>query len=247
MADPADYLVAAAVTQMRAADNSALETLDDLKNAVEKNFPAYLEGERLNYLARMLESYGFITVTTDEYAGDYITPLSGWGVSYRLNKIKEADPKHGIIFALDRGYTLIERAFSNEKFWSDLDAKIASQGDTKFETILDNPEEIPASDRIVSLSHNQFKEIDEGTAELLEALERDNGIPENPGLKERLVGQINAGRELLRAGEFQLAIFQATMLSGLKEVSDRYGDHVIGAAASALMTLILHVLEIPGF
>ncbi|HEX9806985.1 MAG TPA: hypothetical protein VGA34_08830, partial [Alteraurantiacibacter sp.] len=83
--------------------------------------------------------------------------------------------------------------------------------------------------------------------ELLDELERDNGIPDHPGLKERLAGQIRAGRELLRAGEFQLDIFRSTMLSGLAELKDRYGDHAIGAAASALLTLILHVLGLPGF
>lgn len=106
---------------------------------------------------------------------------------------------------------------------------------------------IPAADRIVTLADNQFKEIDEPTEQLLEQLDHDNGIPDHPGLKERLTGQIRAGRELLKAGEFQLGIFQATMLAGLAELKDRYGDHAIGAAASALLSVILHVLGLPGF
>ena len=106
---------------------------------------------------------------------------------------------------------------------------------------------VPAADRMVSLSHNQFKEIDEPTGLFLDDLDRDNGIPDHPGLKDRLAGQIRAGRELLRAGEFQLDIFRATMLVGLGELKERYGDHAIGVSASALMTLILHILGLPGF
>jgi hypothetical protein len=141
----------------------------------------------------------------------------------------------------------LKLAYDNPDFWNDLDAEIASEPETPDAAELAISQEVPASDRLVSLSHNQFKEIDEPTGELLDELERDNGIPDHPGLKERLAGQIRAGRELLRAGEFQLDIFRSTMLSGLAELKDRYGDHAIGAAASALLTLILHVLGLPGF
>jgi hypothetical protein len=246
VARPTDYLVAAAVSRMRNADNSALETLEDLKVAMEAEYDVGLVPERLEYLGRQLERNGFIRVINDTYAGDYITPLSGWGVSYRLNKIKEAEPSNGITYALDRGVGLLNRAFSNKSFWEDLDQEIAN---TPVEIADDAAvgDLAPSADGFVSLSHNQFKEIDEPTAHLLDELERDNGIPDHPGLKERLVGQIKAGRELLRSGEFQLGIFKDTMLSGLKEVNERYGDHAIGAASSALLTLILHVLGLPGF
>lgn len=244
MAKPSDYLVASAVSLMRQADNSSLETLEDIKKIVEAQFPAHLDEARLKFLARELERYGFIAITSDKYAGDYITPSTGWSVGYRLNKLKEAQDDHGLLYALDGGNRLLNLAFQSGEYWGDLDQEIQ---DTP--QVLAEPEvkAIPASDRIVSLSHNQFKEIDEPTGELLEQLEKDNGIPDHPGLKERLAGQISAGRELLRSGEFQLDIFKATMVAGLSELKDRYGDHAIGAAASALLTLILHVLGLPGF
>lgn len=244
MANPVDYLVASAITLMRQADNSSLKTVDDLKTLVEGRYRANLDGPRLQFLAKQLERLGFIGITRDRYAGEYITPASGWGVSNRLTKLADADPDHGLLYVLDGGERLLDRAFDNAEFWGDLDREIEQSPDTD-EAL--NTDGIPAADRMVSLTHNQFKEIDEPTGELLEQLEKDNGIPDNPGLKERLVGQVRAGRELLRAGEFHLDAFKSTMVSGLQEVQARYGDHAIGAAASALLTLILHVLGLPGF
>ena len=247
MARPVDYLIASAVSLMRSADNSKFETVADLKAAVEEHYPVHLDETRLFYLAKSLERFGFVQITSDQYAGDYITPTTGWGVSYRLNKLREANPDHGLLYVLNGGERLLRLAFGNASFWGDLDAEIAS-GPIDAEALDSAPQvEVPASDRLVSLSHNQFKEIDEPTGTLLEELDRDNGIPDYPGLKERLVGQIRAGRELLRAGEFQLDMFRSTMVAGLAEIKERYGDHVIGAAASAILTVILHVLGLPGF
>lgn len=244
MAKASDYLIAAAVSQMRQADNSGLETLDDIKQLVELTYPAALTPARLNFLARMMESHGFIAVTSDKYAGNYITPATGWSISYRLNKLKETGTDNGLLYVIDGGQRLLSLALGNPEFWNDLDQEIENaptENSAQVEIL------VPAADRLVSLSHNQFKEIDEPTGALLEELERDNGIPDHPGLKERLTGQIKAGRELLRAGEFQLDIFRATMLAGLSELKERYADHAIGAAASALLTVILHLLGLPGF
>lgn len=247
MAQPTDYLLGAAVSLMRSADNSALATIDDLKAKMEGEFNVHLDETRLDFLSKRLEKYGFIDITNDQYAGSYITPLSGWGVSSRINRFREANKLEGFIYVLDSGSRLMQRAFENKTFWADLDAEIESPSEDN--AIEDEPIEdtVPTADGFVSLSHNQFKEIDEPTGELLEELDRDNGIPDQPGLKERLAGQIRAGRELLRAGEFALSTFKATMLSGLEELKNRYGDHAIGAGASALLTLILHILEMPGF
>jgi hypothetical protein len=247
MARPVDYLTASAVSLMRNADNSRFETVEDLKSAIEENYPAHLDDARLAYLTKALERFGFIQVTNDQYAGDYITPATGWGVSYRLNKLREVSPDHGLLYALSGGERLLNLAFQNAGFWGDLDAEIEAGPIEPEVPESEQDEEVPASDRSVSLTHNQFKEIDEPTGALLDDLDQDNGIPDHPGLKERLAGQIRAGRELLRAGEFQLGIFRATMLAGLEELKERYGDHAIGAASGALLTLILHILGLPGF
>lgn len=99
--------------------------------------------------------------------------------------------------------------------------------------------EIPASDRIVSLSHNQVEVAVRPVNELIDALEQDNGDPEQPGLRERLLGQIKAGRELIRAGEFRVYLLYEVLVRALSELIDRYKNPTIKALANALLGAVV--------
>lgn len=100
--------------------------------------------------------------------------------------------------------------------------------------------EIPASDRLVRPSHNEVAEIEHPAAELLEALERDNGDPDNLGFRERILGQIKAGRELIRAGEFRAYLLYQTLLAALGELISRYKNPAIVALANALLGVVVN-------
>jgi hypothetical protein len=103
---------------------------------------------------------------------------------------------------------------------------------------------IPASDRVVSLSHNQINETDAKVSELIEQLEEDNGVPENPGLRERLIGQLKAGRELVRAGEFRAYLLYEVLVKALNEIIEKYGNEAIKALANALLgAVVSRILE----
>jgi len=106
---------------------------------------------------------------------------------------------------------------------------------------------VPASDRIVTLAHNQTKEIEGPLEELVLALEADNGIPDRPGLKERLLGQVRAGRELIRVGTFKSYVLYVTLLSALNSLVEKYKGHAIGAVAATLVELLIkHVFGAEG-
>ena len=101
---------------------------------------------------------------------------------------------------------------------------------------------IPASDRIVTINHNQISETDRSVSELVDELESDNGDPEQPGLRERLLGQIKAGRELIRAGEFRAYLLYETLARALSELISRYKNPTIVALANALLGAIVSQL-----
>jgi hypothetical protein len=104
---------------------------------------------------------------------------------------------------------------------------------------------VPASDRIVTLQHNQISALEEPIQELVDQLEKDNGIPDNPGLKERLVGQIKAGRELIRSGNFRAYIFHVTIIRALGELIERYKGHAISMVAASLVDMLVqHILQV---
>ncbi len=99
--------------------------------------------------------------------------------------------------------------------------------------------QVPASDRIVRLDHNQIQAAVQPVTELIDALEQDNGDPEEPGLRERLLGQIRAGRELIRAGEFRAYLLYEVLVRALGELIKRYKNPTIAALANALLGAVV--------
>ncbi|GEM_PF-2000679 len=98
---------------------------------------------------------------------------------------------------------------------------------------------VPASDRIVRLDHNRAEAAVRPIDELLDALSEDNGNPDQPGLRERLIGQIKAGRELIRAGEFRAYLLYEVLVRALNELINRYKNPTITALANALLGAVV--------
>jgi len=98
---------------------------------------------------------------------------------------------------------------------------------------------LPASDRVVTLKHNQISELEEPIESLIIQLDADNGIPDEPGRKELLIGQIKAGRELLRAGTFKAYLLYATIIRALAELIEKYKDTAIAMVAASLVDLLV--------
>ncbi len=98
---------------------------------------------------------------------------------------------------------------------------------------------IPASDRIVQLNHNQVTELETPIAKVIDALQQDNGDAEQPGLRERLLGQVKAGRELITSGEFRAYLLYETLIRALGELISKYKNPTILALANALVSALL--------
>lgn len=102
---------------------------------------------------------------------------------------------------------------------------------------------VPASDRVVTLTDNQVKTIDTAASTLITEVEHVNGIDGDPSLKSRIVGQLKAGLELVRAGTLNAYLLHQTMMSVLGALIVKYKGHAIGEAARVLFALLIeHVL-----
>jgi hypothetical protein len=97
----------------------------------------------------------------------------------------------------------------------------------------------PASNRTVTFTDNQINELDELATGVIDAVAAQNQIDENPGLRELIVGQLKAGRELIRAGTFRLYVIEITLIETLKFLAKRYEREAIGGLAAALITALL--------
>ena len=103
---------------------------------------------------------------------------------------------------------------------------------------------IPASDRIVSLNHNQLAAVVQPIDDLVGALDADNGDPDQPGLREQILGEVRAGRELIRAGTFRSFLLYETLVRALGELIKRYSNPTIVALANALLgALVSEILQ----
>lgn len=105
--------------------------------------------------------------------------------------------------------------------------------------LIDERTQAPAADRIVTFSDNQVEELDQQSSELIQAVEEKNQIDGEPGLRELIVGQLKAGRELIRAGSFRLFFLQLTLIETLEFLAKRYEKEAIGGLAAALIAALL--------
>jgi hypothetical protein len=102
---------------------------------------------------------------------------------------------------------------------------------------------VPASDRVVSLIDNQKIEMDASATELIDLVEKQNAIDGDQSLKQQIIGQLKAGRELIRAGVFKLALIEQSILTLLSGLIEKYGSQAIGNAARKLLDLLIeHVV-----
>lgn len=163
-----------------------------------------------------------IARTTDAIAGDYYR-FSPTHVGNLRKKFLDSDQIYQRSVAI------------GDRFFPDVFAAYFGRYPEGFNAQI----QVPAADRIVNLNHNQVAELEAPVEELVEQLERDNGIPDAPGTKERLLGQIKAGRELLRSGSFRAYLFYATILSALGELVTRYQGHAISMVAASLIDLLV--------
>jgi hypothetical protein len=98
--------------------------------------------------------------------------------------------------------------------------------------------EAPASDRIVTFSDNEVVDLEAQATAIIDAVVEKNQIEGEPGLREILLGQLRAGRELIRAGSCRLYLLELSLIETLKFLVKRYEHEVVGGLAAALLTAL---------
>jgi hypothetical protein len=98
---------------------------------------------------------------------------------------------------------------------------------------------IPASDRVVTLSHNQLNDLEAASSEIIDAVSAENAIDGDSSLRQRVVGQLKAGRELIRAQTLNAYLLYSTLMTILGGLIQKYRDQAIGVAAKRLVELLI--------
>ena len=98
---------------------------------------------------------------------------------------------------------------------------------------------VPASDRIVTLSHNQQSDLIDATEEVVSHLKQENSIDGDSDQRERFLAQLAAGQELVRASSVRAYLVYETLARMLGTLIQKYQGHALGVAASKLLELLI--------
>jgi len=91
----------------------------------------------------------------------------------------------------------------------------------------------------IRIEPTQISVIQAPLDELIGQVEADNGLPEFPNFRERVLGQIKAGREMLLSGCVWAQLLYWVLLRALGELVEKYGKKAIGVAAARLIELLV--------
>lgn len=105
-----------------------------------------------------------------------------------------------------------------------------------------NSETAPASDRVVTLSDNQSKDLESKASSLIQEFEKENSVDGDLGIRAKILGQLKAGRELLIAGVFSTHALFFTLITALSSLAKRYEKETIGALASVLLAELVKII-----
>jgi hypothetical protein len=114
----------------------------------------------------------------------------------------------------------------------------SSSDSTDFDDFSIDSHLAPASSRIVRFNDNQIYELDEKATHVIDAVSAQNYIGATQGLRELILGQLKAGRELIRSGSVRLYLLELALIDTLKVLARRYEKETIGALASTLLAAL---------
>jgi hypothetical protein len=98
---------------------------------------------------------------------------------------------------------------------------------------------VPASDRIVSIGDNHREEMEDALGQVIGEVERENAINGDPDIRQRYLGELAAGRELIHAQSVRAYLLYETLFRLLGTLIERYKDQVLATAAKKLLDLLI--------
>jgi hypothetical protein len=228
-----------------------------LKGFAEERCGFPVSDPLLDNAVRALAECGLLRVTDDNYSGTFVKlkapEFSGFieRANEELAAAEKADDKLSIL-TRPSDYPNASALMSHEIFedyhelgdeWLmrallGLKAQVDENGqigESEATAELSTTEYAPASDRIVTLTDNQQSVLEESTSKLIAEIEKTNGIDGDTSFRQLVLGQLKAGRELIRSTIFDAQIMYLTLVEMLKALVKRYDQAVIGSLASALL------------
>ncbi|MBD8618091.1 hypothetical protein IFT67_04075 [Sphingomonas sp. CFBP 13728] len=208
---------------------------------MSNDYKVSFDAHAVDLILRQLSKWKMANIVDDEYAGELIQ-------LGRARSDEAWDEADSVILgrAWEGGGGWFDRVFRNEKFWSAVEHELT---DNLGAPIVTEPvnDPVPASDRIVTISHNS----PEGTlivsainTALLD-LDQNNLIAaEAGGERERLVAEGKASIELLKGERIKRGALIEVVWKFLKEIMSKFKEKSIDWGVDKSVAILEKMLDL---
>lgn len=260
-----DYVAIALIADISEQDDPFLSfgsgeisgSWEDVRAKAELKCGFKVDDHTVREAVRVLADCGLVRISEDPYAGPYIKISPQKFPDF----VKKSQAEHAKYYDEESGYlvtTLPHKAdFPNARTILDhpVVSDYAELGEAWFKRALDglrmkaadanDPLEdsrglvAPAADRIVRLDDNQIKSIDDTAQEIIDLLEPENSIDGDIDERSRILCQIRAARELIRAGSVRAYLMYETLMQALLLLIQKYKGKALGQVASKFLDMLI--------
>ena len=241
MADTFEYLVGATAyifVYPQNDDERFPDSFERVQEAFQRFYDKALDLDRVKRVVRELARLSFITLVEDRYAGEVIEANDHhYDTRYRFL----SDRKYKKFFKVsDSAGTIYRKVLSNPLFWEDLATDEAEELAAPEPGEL-NVEEVPAADRVVTISHNseEGQILELSVSHIVGDLETNNAVANEAGdERDRLIAEGKATHGLLKAERISLSNLRTLIWNFFQEVAKKFeGRAVEWSVDKALMIL----------
>ena len=223
---------------MREPSCPAIDSLSVIQAVFKDRYSIELSSSWAELTALRLEQLSFLKRVIDQYAGTYLIPKTSFSSLLQVDEVRKLRPQSSFVQAMSGGRGLLARVFANERFWADLDGHLKDAAGADVD-VDHRAQEVQASERLVTLTHNQQLEIESAATTVIDELSKENSIDGDASLRDQMLGQLRAGRELIRAQFVKAWLLEQTVCSVLNSLVHRYGDKALGEVAKKLLDLLI--------
>lgn len=230
----------------------------ELRAEAEKRCGFELSDDTIRQAVRTLAKCGLARVSEDKYAGEFVKTYPDRFDAFvtkaekEIEKATQEDDELGIVTrpsdypnaaALNQHSVVGDYSELGDEWLrralAGLRAQVAEAGSLS-DLLVSNAQEIaPASDRVVYFSDNEIQEFGHKTTEIIESVEKLNSVADKPELRALILGQLRAGRELIKSGYFKAYLLEITLVDALRNLVRKYEHEAVGALAAALVAALL--------
>ena len=220
---------------------------DDLPSELEKIYQIRISDPIIHEALQSLAKSTVVKRLDSDLAGNLLQLSADRAMTYFGPGAQE--PGQGTSVQYDNAYDAAHLslpmmnayAFGGQDWVNRVVAKLQSGQFDSVAPVADGVEigVVPASDRIVRLNDNQIDALSNAIDDVATGVGKENAIDGDPNIRERFLGELAAGRELVRAKSVRAYLLYETLVKLLSSLIDRYKDQALAEAAKKLLELLI--------